>query len=101
MHDVRQENLPFVGSSHEFVGAEQGGSGVSVFLFHGKAGGDWRAKKSENAGLPGQRRAAPPALRVLSTKHPALTRWAKVCRAYGASKKREPARSRRYKWRPG
>ena len=24
MHHVRQENLPFVGSSHEFVGAEQG-----------------------------------------------------------------------------
>ena len=38
MHHVRQENLPFVGSSHEFVGAEQGGTGVSVFLFHGKPG---------------------------------------------------------------
>jgi quercetin dioxygenase-like cupin family protein len=36
MHHVRQENLPFVGSSHEFVGAEQGDTGVSVFLFHGK-----------------------------------------------------------------
>lgn len=24
MHHVRQENLSFVGSSHEFVGAEQG-----------------------------------------------------------------------------
>src|SRR5215469_4170152 len=33
MHHVRQENLPFVGSSHEFVGAEQGDTGVSVFLF--------------------------------------------------------------------
>jgi hypothetical protein len=43
--------------------------------------GDWRAKKSKNAGLPGQSRAAPPALRVLSTKHPALTRWANVWRA--------------------
>ena len=38
MHHVRQENLPFVGSSHEFVGAEQGDTGVSVFLFHGKSG---------------------------------------------------------------
>jgi len=25
MYRVRQEELPFVGSSHEFVGAEQGG----------------------------------------------------------------------------
>ena len=33
-----QENLPFVGSSHEFVGADQGNTGVSVFLFHGKPG---------------------------------------------------------------
>src|SRR5438270_11105187 len=38
MYHVRQENLPFVGSSHEFVGAEQGDTGVSVFLFHGKSG---------------------------------------------------------------
>jgi quercetin dioxygenase-like cupin family protein len=28
----------FVGSSHEFVGAEQGHTSVSVFLFHGKPG---------------------------------------------------------------
>ena len=38
MHRVRQENLPFVGSSHEFVGAVQGDTNVSVFLFHGKPG---------------------------------------------------------------
>jgi quercetin dioxygenase-like cupin family protein len=38
MHHVRQENLPFVGGSHEFRGAEQGDTGVSVFLFHGKPG---------------------------------------------------------------
>jgi quercetin dioxygenase-like cupin family protein len=31
-------NPPFFGSSHEFVGAEQGDTGVSVFLFHGKPG---------------------------------------------------------------
>jgi quercetin dioxygenase-like cupin family protein len=38
MHHLRQENLPFMGSSHEFVGEDQGGTGVSVFLFNGKAG---------------------------------------------------------------
>ena len=38
MHRVRQENLPFVGGSHEFVGAAQGDTVVSVFLFHGKPG---------------------------------------------------------------
>src|SRR5262244_301225 len=38
MHHVRQEELPFVGSSHEFRGEEQGGTSVSVFLFHGKPG---------------------------------------------------------------
>jgi quercetin dioxygenase-like cupin family protein len=38
MHHLRQEKLPFVGSSHEFIGAEQGDTGVSVFLFHGKPG---------------------------------------------------------------
>jgi quercetin dioxygenase-like cupin family protein len=40
MHHVRQENLPFVGSSHEFVGAVQGDTGVSVFLFHGEPGAE-------------------------------------------------------------
>ena len=38
MHHVRQENLPFVGSSHEFVGAEQGDVNVSVFLLSAKPG---------------------------------------------------------------
>ena len=37
MHHVRQENLPFVGSSHEFRGVELDTT-VSVFLFHGKPG---------------------------------------------------------------
>ena len=32
MHRVRQEDLPFVGSSHQFIGAEQGDVNVSVFL---------------------------------------------------------------------
>ena len=38
MHRVRQEELPFRGSSHHFVGADQGDTGVSVFLFNGKPG---------------------------------------------------------------
>jgi quercetin dioxygenase-like cupin family protein len=38
MHQVRQEDLPHVGSSHEFVGAQQGDTAVSVFLFQGKPG---------------------------------------------------------------
>ncbi len=38
MYRVRQEELPFVGSSHEFVGTEQGDAGVSVFLFSGLPG---------------------------------------------------------------
>ena len=40
MHHIRQQDLPFVGSSLEFVGAEQGDTSVSVFLFHGKPGRD-------------------------------------------------------------
>ena len=35
MYRVRQEELPFVGRSHEFVGAGQGDVGVSLFLFSG------------------------------------------------------------------
>jgi quercetin dioxygenase-like cupin family protein len=38
MLHVRQEDLPFVGSSHQFVGADQGDTGVSVFLFKGEPG---------------------------------------------------------------
>ena len=38
MHHIRQENLPFVGSSHQFVGEQQGDAPVSVFLFQGKHG---------------------------------------------------------------
>jgi hypothetical protein len=30
MHRIRQEDVPFRGSSHQFVGADQGGTGVSV-----------------------------------------------------------------------
>ena len=35
---LRQEALPFRGSSHHFVGADQGGVGVSVFLFRSEPG---------------------------------------------------------------
>lgn len=38
MHRVRQEDLPFVGSSHQFVGADQGDVGISVFLLHALPG---------------------------------------------------------------
>lgn len=37
MHRVRQADLPFRGSSHHFVGADQG-TGVSAFLFDGQPG---------------------------------------------------------------
>lgn len=35
---IRREELPFRGSSHNFVGADQGDVNVSVFLFHGEPG---------------------------------------------------------------
>ena len=35
---VRQEDLPFRGSSHHFVGAKNGDVGISVFLFRGEPG---------------------------------------------------------------
>ena len=38
MHRIRQQDLPLVGSSHQFVGADNGDAGVSVFLFNGKPG---------------------------------------------------------------
>ncbi|HEU4642569.1 MAG TPA: cupin domain-containing protein [Gemmatimonadaceae bacterium] len=38
MYKIRQEELPFRGSSHNFVGADNGDVGVSVFLFNGQPG---------------------------------------------------------------
>lgn len=35
---IRQNELPLRGSSHDFVGADQGDVGVSVFLFNGRPG---------------------------------------------------------------
>lgn len=38
MHRIRQADLPFRGSSHHFVGANNGDVNVSAFLFHGMPG---------------------------------------------------------------
>ena len=38
MYRTRQDDLPHRGSSHQFVGADQGDVGVSVFLFNGLPG---------------------------------------------------------------
>jgi len=38
MYHVRQEALPFVGSSHQFVGADNGDVNVSVFLLSARPG---------------------------------------------------------------
>jgi quercetin dioxygenase-like cupin family protein len=38
MHHVRQQDLPFKGSSHQFVGADQGDVQVSVFLLDAQPG---------------------------------------------------------------
>lgn len=32
MHRIRQDQLPFVGMSHQFIGADQGDVGVSAYL---------------------------------------------------------------------
>lgn len=38
MQRIRREDLPLIGSSHNFVGANNGDVNVSVFLFDGKPG---------------------------------------------------------------
>ena len=38
MYRIRRDELPFKGSSHNFVGADNGGVDVSVFLFNGEPG---------------------------------------------------------------
>jgi quercetin dioxygenase-like cupin family protein len=38
MYRIRQDELPLRGSSHNFVGADHGDVGISVFLFHGLPG---------------------------------------------------------------
>ena len=38
MYRVRQEELPFVGSSHQFIGADQGDVAISAFLLNALPG---------------------------------------------------------------
>lgn len=38
MYRIRQQDLPHKGSSHNFVGADNGDVGISAFLFEGAAG---------------------------------------------------------------
>jgi quercetin dioxygenase-like cupin family protein len=38
MHRTQQDQLPFRGSSHNFVGAANGDVGISAFLFNGSPG---------------------------------------------------------------
>lgn len=38
MFRYRQQDLPFVGSSHQFVGADRGDVGISVFLLSAETG---------------------------------------------------------------
>ena len=38
MYRVRQDDLPFRGSSHHFVGSDHGGVGISVFLLNAEPG---------------------------------------------------------------
>lgn len=38
MHHVKQEDLPFIGSSYNFVGADQGDTNISVFLLSAEPG---------------------------------------------------------------
>ena len=38
MYRVRQQDLPFVGSSHQFVGADQGDVAISAFLLSAQPG---------------------------------------------------------------
>ena len=38
MHRVRQSDLPFSGVSHNFVGADHGGVGISAFLLNAAPG---------------------------------------------------------------
>ena len=42
---IRREALPHIGSSYNFVGADHGDTGVSVFLFDGQPGSGPRAHR--------------------------------------------------------
>jgi len=45
MHRIRAQDLPHAGSSHQFVGTNQGDVGVSAFLFNGKPGSGPKAHR--------------------------------------------------------
>jgi mannose-6-phosphate isomerase-like protein (cupin superfamily) len=47
MHVINQSQLPFVGMSHEFVGMDHGGVGVSFFLVIGEPGRGPRLHKHD------------------------------------------------------
>jgi len=38
MRRIRQNELPFAGSSHRFVGGDEGDTGISIFFFRGGPG---------------------------------------------------------------
>ena len=38
MYRTRQEDLPFIGSSYNFVGTDNGGVGISAFLLYAQPG---------------------------------------------------------------
>lgn len=38
MHVIRKEDLPLIGSSYNFVGADQGNVGVSIYILEAKPG---------------------------------------------------------------
>jgi hypothetical protein len=65
-HHVRQENLPFVGSSYEFRGAEQGDMNVSVFLFQKLSAFQKNDSRPQTHGLPrvGWKNVGPSRLRM-------------------------------------
>ena len=45
MHIVRQQDLPFVGMSHQFIGADHGDVGISVYLVNSPPGRGPRAHR--------------------------------------------------------
>ena len=52
MHHVREEDLPLIGSSYNFVGADQGDTGVSVYLLNavpGKGPGPHRLRTTRSS----------------------------------------------------
>jgi hypothetical protein len=59
MHRVRVEDLPFLGLSHAFVGAEQGNVGVSAYLVTAPPGRGPRLHRHPYDKVASPRRAEP------------------------------------------